>query len=309
MALSRTKTWISGEVLTASDLNAEFNNIINNPSSLICPITFNLTFTDATYDIGASGATRPRDLFLSRNATIGGAVFVGDTANASSTLGITVNQGAADDEIVSLKSSDIAHGMTALTETDTFAYMAKVRAANGGLLIHGLEESNDGGALIIRGTVGATADTTKATSSTGVVVIDSSIKNGTGKTVVGGNGNLLAIQNDSTTRFILDADGDSHQDVGTAWTNFDTVDDIQMLNALAFNLSNRDDDPARLVLGEWLSQHRQTLQRMNIVRFSKDGHHFANMSKLTMLLVGAVRQLSREVFIAREEVKAIKDGR
>ena len=32
MALSRLHTWVSGEVLTASDLNAEFNNIINNLS-------------------------------------------------------------------------------------------------------------------------------------------------------------------------------------------------------------------------------------------------------------------------------------
>lgn len=37
-------------------------------------LTGNLLFTDATYDIGASGATRPRDFFLSRNATIGGTV-------------------------------------------------------------------------------------------------------------------------------------------------------------------------------------------------------------------------------------------
>lgn len=58
-------------MLTASDLNAEFNNILNNPGSLICPIGFNVTFTDATYDIGASGATRPRDLFLSRDLTYG----------------------------------------------------------------------------------------------------------------------------------------------------------------------------------------------------------------------------------------------
>lgn len=34
--------------------------------------TFDLKFTDATYDIGKTGATRPRDLFISRNATIGG---------------------------------------------------------------------------------------------------------------------------------------------------------------------------------------------------------------------------------------------
>src|SRR5438445_4417995 len=35
-----------------------------------------LKFTDATYDIGKSGATRPRDIFTSRNATFGGALVV-----------------------------------------------------------------------------------------------------------------------------------------------------------------------------------------------------------------------------------------
>lgn len=35
--------------------------------------------TDATYDIGASGGTRFRDLFLSRNAVIGGTFSAGDT--------------------------------------------------------------------------------------------------------------------------------------------------------------------------------------------------------------------------------------
>jgi hypothetical protein len=34
--ISRIKTWVSGETLTASDLNAEFNNVINNmiPASI-----------------------------------------------------------------------------------------------------------------------------------------------------------------------------------------------------------------------------------------------------------------------------------
>ena len=32
MAISRLKVWVAGEVLTASDLNGEFNNIINNLS-------------------------------------------------------------------------------------------------------------------------------------------------------------------------------------------------------------------------------------------------------------------------------------
>ena len=39
MALSRIKTWIAGEVLTASDLNAEFNQLLNSALSLISPLT------------------------------------------------------------------------------------------------------------------------------------------------------------------------------------------------------------------------------------------------------------------------------
>ena len=42
MALARAKTWSSGEVLTASELNNEFNNIINNARDLISPLTASL---------------------------------------------------------------------------------------------------------------------------------------------------------------------------------------------------------------------------------------------------------------------------
>lgn len=42
MALSRVKNWSTGESLTASDLNGEFNNILNNPISLISPVTANV---------------------------------------------------------------------------------------------------------------------------------------------------------------------------------------------------------------------------------------------------------------------------
>lgn len=42
MALSRVKTWVPAEVLTADDLNAEFNNILANATALISPLTANL---------------------------------------------------------------------------------------------------------------------------------------------------------------------------------------------------------------------------------------------------------------------------
>lgn len=42
MALTRIKTWIAGETLSASDLNAEFNNILSNGGgSLSSPRTAN----------------------------------------------------------------------------------------------------------------------------------------------------------------------------------------------------------------------------------------------------------------------------
>ena len=39
MAVSRSKTWVAAEILSASDLNAEFNNILNNGEDLAWPAT------------------------------------------------------------------------------------------------------------------------------------------------------------------------------------------------------------------------------------------------------------------------------
>ena len=44
MAISRVKSWVANEVLTASDLNAEFNNVLNNALSLVSPLTGTLNF-------------------------------------------------------------------------------------------------------------------------------------------------------------------------------------------------------------------------------------------------------------------------
>jgi len=220
-------------------------------------------------------------------ARFDGTMFIGDVSNASSTLGLTINQAANDDEILSLKSSDVAHGMTTLTETDTFGYITKVGPTTGGLNFFGYISDRTAIAFNARYT---TDDTSKTNSSDGAVNIRASKKSGTTVGAPGANANILVVQSDTNTRFILDADGDSHQDVGTAWTNFDTHDDIELLNKLSAHVT-RKDDPLRYGFREWMEKTRADLVELKLVSFNDDGHHFVNMSRLTMLHTGAIRQL------------------
>ena len=58
MSLARAHTWNAGDLLKANDLNGEFNNILNNPISLISPTTGVITFTTAqTFPFGQVVAT------------------------------------------------------------------------------------------------------------------------------------------------------------------------------------------------------------------------------------------------------------
>ena len=213
---------------------------------------------------------------------------IGDDANAKMTTGLTINQGAADNEILALKSSDVAHGMTTQTETDTYFLITKQGALTGGANLRGFT-SGAGYGINVLGIV-TTDDTTKSNFGYGSVDISGAKKDGTTFGLQGANANLVSIGNQGTTRFILDSDGDSHQDVGTAWTNFDEQDDIALLNMLAAHVT-RKDDPLRRNFGRWLREKRKRLEELKLVTFNRGGHHFVNMSRLTMLHTGALRAL------------------
>src|SRR3990167_2936372 len=231
-------------------------------------------------------------------------VFIRDTSNANMTTGLTINQGAADDEILALKSSDVAHGMTTLTETDTYGELKKNAAASGTLSISGYNSSSGPG-LMLRGNL-VTGDTTKSIAGNGAIMIKAGEKSGTDITTLAANENILAVQNYTTTRFILDGDGDSHQDVGTAWTNFDHEDDIALLNTLAAHVTRRD-DPLRRGFGKWLHKKRGRLEELKLATFNRDGHHFVNMSRLTMLHTGALRALGAKLEAQAERLLQLEN--
>jgi hypothetical protein len=222
--------------------------------------------------------------------------------NTKQSVGLTVDQHAADDEAVSLKSSfDIAHGMTTLTETDTYFAISKRDALSGGALVSGFTEGGVGLQFVSRITV---TEIIKTTAARGAIVLDGSLKTGTTAGSMGANTNVLSISDGGTTRFILDSDGDSHQDVGTAWTNFDTHDDIELMNKLSAHVT-RHDDPLKESFGSWLDSAKEELEELELVAFNENGHHFVNMSRLQMLAVGAIRQLGSKINVIEERLKLL----
>ncbi|MEE8607962.1 MAG: hypothetical protein V3S55_10165 [Nitrospiraceae bacterium] len=180
--------------------------------------------------------------------------FINDTANANMTIGLTINQGANDNEAWAVKSSDVAHGMTGIAETDTYGKANKHIAGNGGLQIVGLSDATVG--LSLMG-FHNTDDTGKTTDDDGAVNINGALRSGTGVTSCGANANLAVIRNNGTTRFIFDAEGESHQDVGTAWINFDDRDDAMMTRSLAIVM-----DSASVIKSKWDDFGRDHLEDM-----------------------------------------------
>lgn len=233
-----------------------------------------------------------------------GQCFIGDTSNASDTLGLTINQGAADDHILTLKSSDVSHTGTGFTEADTYGFFSKWVAANGGLAITGVDDAADQG-LVLRG-AGTTATATRSTSGTGPVTISGHLITANALATCGADKNIVVFKDHTTTRFILDSDGDSFQDVGTAWTNFDEHDDLTLLNSMSHFLS-RPGNAISEAFGGWLKANKERLTELNLVHFNEDtdSRPFVNMSKLSMLLVGAVRQSGLVIKQLNDKIDAI----
>lgn len=239
-----------------------------------------LTHSTSTLTFGAATAVK---------VIVPSLFYVNNSTNANMTNGITINQGAADDEILSLKSSDVAHGITIFTETNTYGLAKKVGATTGGLAFYGW--SSGTGGLQLYGSH-TTDNTTKSTAGSGAIDLLAALKSGTSITNCGADANLVTIRNNTTTRFIFDAEGSAHADV--EWITFDHHDDVVLLNGLDAEMQYRKGVVQR-DFGEWVSQSRDVLQREGIFNFYDDGPRaMMNMTRMHMLEVGAIRQLARQ---------------
>jgi hypothetical protein len=227
-------------------------------------------------------------------------LFVNDTSNAKMTTGLTINQGAADNEIVALKSSDVDHGITDSAETDTYGAFSKVSGAVGGLTINGFTEGTGG---LYLGAFVTTENATKNAGADAAITLNVALKSGTGGVQPSANTNLVVVSDNAGARFIIDRDGDTFQD-GTAGT-YSEFDDAMLALAMEHHMNPKQQ------LAELFRKYCQYNQRSLIDAglLGEDGPNgkrgFVNMSGMTRLAIGAawqnglaIRQLTRALLAA-----------
>ena len=161
--------------------------------------------TDSTKDGLLKFSTQVNNTLTDALVIDGAKVFINDSANANSTIGLTINQGANDDEILSLKSSDVAHGLTGVAETDTFALFSKINGDVGGLQLTSINDSNSN-AFALRGIFG---DTDPVDSAPAVKIVGGKSDGSTGIVGLGSAETLFGVfnQGDSAPKLVVQGGG------------------------------------------------------------------------------------------------------
>jgi hypothetical protein len=211
----------------------------------------------------------------------------GETAPDVSKGGITLNQAQFDANILTFKSSDIAHGMTGEDETDTYATFAKQGATTGGLQIRAFAETKAEEIFEMNCQGAGDLTETKSASAKGAFHLTASIKSGTGTSAVNANGNLLTLSGYTSTEFIFEGNGNFHAESGS--TTFDAYEDAQL--ARAFDLSH-----GRGVIeskfDKFVSYNHEKLAELKLVGRDEDGkpNSMLNVTGLQRLHNGAIWQ-------------------
>ena len=235
--------------------------------------------------------------------------YIGESSDANVTTGLVINQGAADDRILTLKSSDVAQPFTALAEADTYGQFAKGGSTTGGLRVREFSEHTYF-ALTLLGYQADTPTTAHTTSGWPIVAADAYHTDGsTGSQAAPTNSNLFGVVSaGAAMKFIVDQEGDIFYDGSAA--AYDGEDDIGLLRAVQKAVA-----PSQVITQEFdkfLNSNEDDLIRLGILGASRtpdeEGHYgLVCITKLAQLLTGGVVQLYGQVMERDKRIEALEN--
>jgi len=204
--------------------------------------------------------------------------------------GLTLDQNANDSRILTLKSSDIAHGQTSgFGETDTYFRIQKESSAAGGAFVQGISESSNIEGLKLSGYfAGTSGNTGKSTTQSSPLVLQAMNSDGSGDSAeLGSNQNMVCILNRNTCRFIFDAEGDFHADSSS--TTYDAYEDAHLVRAYDLSHGKGVIDSK---FDKFVSYNHEKLADLQLVGREEDGtpNHFINVTGMQRLHNGAIWQ-------------------
>ena len=228
-----------------------------------------------------------------------GMVGINDTSNAPMTQGLTINQNANTNEIFAVKSSDIAHGVTAIAETDTYGLIQKRGATTGGLQITGLTEDNGSGINLRAYAVGS-LDTTPATSTSGPMRAMGFKASGTNVGNMPANGLVFSVgtkdnSGNAYMKFHVDEDGDISCDGSSTLGTFDTECDYQLVRSARDVMMPTD---MHTHSREIVEKHGDLLEKNRIIFRNRDtdGVPFVNLKRGLFLAWDGIYQTGKKVY-------------
>ena len=214
-----------------------------------------------------------------------------DTVNSKSASGITVQQHGYDDEIISLKSSDVSHGVTDVSETDSFGVFQKAIDATGGLEIVGIRDTSNTRGLVMKGFCSGLTDSA-STSARAAVEIQGFEYSGAGATAATANGLIFGVRTRkggaTFTVFLVDEDGDISYDGSDAGA-YDEYEDAQLTRALDLSHGRNVIDSK---FDKFIAYNHEKLADLKLVGREENGepNHFINLCGMQRLHNGAIWQ-------------------
>ena len=271
----------STPTLTIGDAGAEDTKIVFDGNAQDYHVGLDDSSDDFIIGLGSTlGTTSYLNIDESGKLSTGG-----ETAPETSAGGITLNQAGADTHIFSCKSSDIAHGMTSLAETDTFFGVKKYNASTGGVRAEFYGEAEIGAVIDARVTNGNSNTDTGATAG---VMCKNSKKSSTTVGSHGNDDNMLVVTNADNAKFIVKGDGDIYYD-GADQGAYDSYDDAHMVRAFDLSHGNGTIDSK---FDKFVAYNHEKLAELKLVGRQKDGtpNHFVNITGMQRLHNGAIWQ-------------------